>query len=143
MTTVVYRDGVLAADRRITHGRYIDSDACNKLFRTPDGWIGAFCGGAAAGNAFGMWALGDRDKPAPKGNYTGILVSPKRTVYEFECGLPLGPLPKPRKNFFYAWGSGGPSALGALHAGADAKKAVLIAQKVDSGSGGGADILTI
>lgn len=140
MTTIVYRDGTLAADRRVSHGDSIVADTYRKVFETHDGWYGAWCGAVVDGHAFQIWADDLRDKPPPKGHYTGVLVSPKGVVHEFENGVIL---PRPRKKKFFAWGSGANTALGALHAGADARKAVLIAQKVDAFSGGGVDSIKI
>ena len=111
MTTIVYSRGLLAADKRVTFGGTIDGDTYRKVFKTPDGWCGAFCGSAADGYAFAEWALGARDEAPPKGDYIGILISPRRVVYEYERGRAL---PKPRKKKFYAWGSGAVAALGAL-----------------------------
>lgn len=140
MTTIVYAGGVLAADRRVTLGDTIVGDTYRKVFVTPDGFLGAWAGSVASGHAFAEWASGSRDTEPPRGQYSGILIGPKGKVYEFEEGRPM---PNPRRAKFYTWGSGSPAALGALHAGADARKAVLIAQKIDSASGGGVDVVKL
>jgi hypothetical protein len=140
VTTVVYSAGTLAADRRVTIGGSICGDSYRKVFTTPDGWLGAWAGGVAAGNEFEAWAKTDRKTKPPTGECIGILVTPKGRVVEYEDGLRI---PNPRRSKFHAWGSGAPAALGALHAGADPRKAVLIAQKVDSASGGGVDVVSL
>ena len=140
MTTIVLVGNTLAADRRVTIGDTVVGDNYKKVFKTPDGWIGAWAGSLADGHAFQAWACGDRDSMPPGGSYAGVLVDTRGRVYEFENGKPL---PNPRKKKFMAWGSGTAAALGALYAGATAKKAVLIAQKIDSASGGGVDEVSI
>lgn len=141
MTTVVYSNGVLAADRRITQGGEIVGDTYKKVFRTQDGWIGAWCGTVTDGYAFAEWAINTtREDMPPRGDYVGILINPKGKVFEFEHGKPL---PATRRRKFYTLGSGGTAALGALYAGASVKKAVQVAQKIDSASGGGVDVIEL
>ena len=140
MTTIVLVGNTLAADRRVTIGDTIVGDDFKKVFKTPDGWIGAWSGSLTGGHAFQSWAFGDREGMPPGGNYDGVLVDVRGRVYNFENGKPL---PNSRKKRFMAWGSGTAAALGALYAGATAKKAVLIAQKIDSASGGGVDEVSI
>lgn len=121
-------------------GREIVGDTFKKVFKTSDGFIGAWCGVATAGQAFVNWANGDRLEHPPRGDYTGILINPKGRVFEFDEGKQL---PAARRRKFYTWGSGGTAALGALHAGASVKKSVQIAQKIDSASGGGVDVIEL
>jgi 20S proteasome alpha/beta subunit len=140
MTTVVYRDGVLAADRRSSFASTVATDSMKKVFRTPDKCLGGFAGSVKFFLPYKEWARGDRQEPAPKGDYVGILVHPDGSIVEYERG---NPIVIERRAPFVAWGSGSTAALGALHAGADARTAVLIAQKVDKGSGGGVDTIKL
>ena len=141
MTTVVFYDGVLAADRRVTMSGEIVADAYRKVGVTHDDWLFAWCGKCADAMTFVEWAHGDRSDKPPKGDYCSLLISPNgKRVFEFEDGKIL---PKARKRKFFALGSGSTAALGALYAGATAKQAVLIAQKIDTSSGGGADTISI
>lgn len=140
MTTIVYAHGVLAADRRVTEGSSIVGDAYRKVSCTPDGWLCAWAGAVADAHQFVEWAHKGRRLSPPKGDYNSVLITPKGEVMEFENGKRL---PNSRRSKFRTWGSGGDAALGALMAGATAKQAVLIAQKIDSCSGGGCDQLKL
>lgn len=132
MTTVVYRDGVLAADSLVTmggalkvHGEY------RKIRRIGDFLVGA-SGGVADCEKFIQWLTSNGDADPPKGEYHALVVSPKGHVREIEGGHAL---PRPRKAQFYAIGSGAPFALAAMYAGADAVTAVKIAAKIDTATG--------
>ena len=140
MTTIAYKDGLLAADSRCT----IDTDAggarvfsCEKLFRKEvlrDGKLQevilATAGDASPGMAFVDWygsglppidnfVLGDAD--------FSVLVLTHDGLFEYDqwChGIKiLDPI--------YAIGSGTKAALGAMHMGAGPKKAVEIACLID------------
>lgn len=81
---------------------------------------------------FNAWAekLKRVPKKAPDGEYEGILVSPKGVVMFVEGGAAWrAAVP------FAATGSGRDAAYGALHMGATAVEAVVVAIKVDNGSG--------
>lgn len=132
MTTIVYRDGVLAADSLATmgdtkiHGRYM------KIRRIGDHLVGT-AGSVADSENFIIWLKsGDVDVPPPKGNYSALIVDPRGRVREIENGSVL---PVPRGAKFFAIGSGAPYALGALYAGATAAEAVKIAAKIDTNTG--------
>lgn len=131
MTTIAYRDGVLAADSLVTlgdtkvHGRYL------KIQRIGEYLVGV-AGGVADCQAFVDWAKSPEDDPPPKGSYSALVIDGKGRLKEVEGG---NPLPKLRGAKFAAIGSGGPFAIAAMYAGASAVDAVKIACKIDTGSG--------
>lgn len=132
MTTLVYRDGVLAADSRITVGdTYLDG--WRKVRRISDGSLVGFTGSLPSGQAFIDWATNGFDGPPPKGEYSGVLISSTGKIVEFEDGSPIA---FPKRSLFQAWGSGRQAALGALHMGATAVEAVKIANKINNTTGG-------
>lgn len=72
-------------------------------------------------------------------NYCTVLLATKESVYLFSnscVGVPLGAIP-------WAAGSGADYALGAMAAGASAKRAVEIAITLDVNSGCGVDVLRL
>lgn len=132
MTTVCYRDGILAGDSLVTvggatkvHGEY------RKVRRIGDHLVGT-SGGVADCERFVNWLMSGEDTEPPKGEYAALVVTPRGRVREVEGGLPL---PSPRKAKFFAIGSGAPFALAAMYAGADAVTAVKIAAKIDTATG--------
>lgn len=132
MTTIAYRDGVLAADSLVTlgdtkvHGRY------HKIVRIGGHLIGTAGSVAACQNFLDWLREGDEDSVPPKGEYKALVVNPKGKVREFEGGSLL---PVPRGAKFYSIGSGAPYALAAMYAGATATEAVKIAAKIDTSTG--------
>ncbi len=141
MTTITYRNGVLAADSRVT----VDSEAggsrnfiCEKLFRKsipgPDGTaeevILATAGDSSSGMVFVDWY--GSGQPPPELLVTGeadftVLILKRDGLYEVDAWCrPIKILDE-----FYAVGSGTKAALGAMHMGASAQRAVEIACRID------------
>jgi ATP-dependent protease HslVU (ClpYQ) peptidase subunit len=132
MTTVVYRDGILAADTLVTQGGAVKVHGeYRKIRRIGDHLVGT-SGGVADCERFVNWLMAGEDAEPPKGEYAAIVVSPNGRVREIEGGHPL---PRPRNAKFFAIGSGAPFALAAMYAGADAVTAVKIAAKIDTATG--------
>lgn len=132
MTTIVYRDGVLASDSLATigetkvHGRY------QKIRRIGDYLVGT-AGSVADGQTFVNWLKhGSEEDPPPNGSYSALIIDPRGRVREIENGSVL---PVPRGAKFFAIGSGAPYALAAMYAGATAAEAVKIAAKIDTSTG--------
>lgn len=136
MTTIAYRDGVVAADGRSTRGGLILPGSCTKLFRLDDGSIVAMVGDVALGYAYRDWlnTPGDREKPDLGDSKIVRFRLGQVSVHERD-GYYVEEAP------FCAWGSGSASALAALHMGASAQEAVQIAMLVDPYSGG--EIITM
>lgn len=134
MTTVVYRDGVLAADSLVTLGETKAHGNMRKISRIHDHLVG-IAGGVADCDEFIQWCKAggaETGTEPPKGQYGAIVVQPNGKVLEFECGRCL---PRMSKTKFYAIGSGAPYALAAMYAGASAVEAVKIAAKIDTNTG--------
>lgn len=156
MTTIVYRDGVMAADSRVVRlgdgvQPVIMPERATKLYRLADGTVAGFSGHFEA-------ALGwlDRAKVGGVEAVAGIDIGLGTSILTATPGhldqfgkqalrmwggvgyydVCISPL-----NGFYALGSGKIAALGALYAGATAERAVEIAALLDFSTGG--EILTM
>jgi hypothetical protein len=137
MTTIVYRDGVMAADSRAYGGTGKELGHKTKIRRLDDGTlIGCSTNQVGLGEAVLDWyARGAKQDDAPKPasvELTFLAVKPNGEGYYASDSFFLsGPLQAP----FFAIGSGAYAAQGALHAGASAERAVEIACLVDVWSG--------
>lgn len=146
MTTIAYRDGILAADSKITYGGAEYVKGYHKIWKSePEGIMVGFTGDVAMGSAFKRWALNTSfakipDCPLDLGRKgcvaDGIIVikltGGKHQVLEYNGGgvIDWGIAP------FLAWGSGWLIAVGALEAGVSAEQAVTIAARRDVFTGG-------
>lgn len=132
MTTIAYRDGVLASDSLATLGDTKAHGHYQKIRRIGDYMVGA-AGSVADSQNFVNWLRsGDEENPPPKGNYSALIIDPRGRVREIENGSVL---PVPRAAKFFSIGSGAPYALAAMYAGATAAEAVRIAAKIDTSTG--------
>lgn len=132
MTTIVYRDGMMAADSQTT----ISTDAggarkfrCEKLYRSKDGKaIIGTAGESFPALKFVRW-YGSGKKPPKElaGTDFTCLVLTSSGLVEYDGHCEPDPVLEP----FYAVGSGAKAALGALHMGATAEQAVEIACRID------------
>lgn len=130
MTTIAYRDGVLAADSMCsTNGTYLAS--VDKIHRLDDGRIVGLCGQSGVCRMVVNWLNGG-EKPvlAADDNLNAIIVNPDGGLALLDKHLVLIPCRAP----FLADGSGREIALGAMAAGATAEHAVEIACRFDNGS---------
>lgn len=137
MTTIVYRDGVVAYDSRCTNGDLITSDKVEKkqvingVVFFLAGYIGDFETLTSA--YFDVDIQNDIKSEGP----CAIVVDSGKV---FLCSIdsPEGSFWKQPLSVFdrYAIGSGSPYAQGAMEMGADAKKAVEVAAKLDVRTGG-------
>lgn len=145
MTTIVYRDGVLAADRRAYSGDRKPVGTKTKIHRADDGTLWGVSTNCVGGDAMlKRWV--DAGCPAPSSDdlkpesFELLLVRPNGEVFLANGNLDLtGPLTAD----YYAAGSGDQYAMGALAMGASAVDAVRIASGLDIWSGGGVDTLTL
>jgi len=131
MTTIAYRNGILAADSRCMLGGWKATYPLPKLFRLKDGSVCGICGDYASGLAFKDWLDSDHSNPRPTLPETTVIqmTSDGVTIHEDGASFPV-------VTEFAAWGSGSPAANGALHMGADAVKAVQVAAMLDDSTGG-------
>lgn len=133
MTTIVYRNGVMASDSAVTDSGGMVGET-DKVFRVRGHLVGG-CGSLGAVLAFVEWfrAGADPDKrPKMDDAFDTLVVTPEGVVNWYDCELIASEFRAP----FHAIGSGHKIALGALHMGASARQAVKIACMVDNASGG-------
>lgn len=134
MTSIAYRDGVLAADSGVqSRGTRIGS--VQKVFKAKDGSLLAYAGDANLAADVAEWVDGGlRHDSVPDTADRGTIlwVQPDGSVHIIDGGGKPYPVEAP----FYAEGSGEDLALGAMAAGASAVQAIEIAIHFDSGSSG-------
>ena len=129
MTTIAYKDGIIAADSRATWGDGF-AETCQKLFRMRGGphkgEIVATAGACSPGMVFVDWYENPR-KPRPKIQFEEeafiCMVLNWAGLYSVDDHCRLIKVMEP----FYATASGGNFAMGAMAAGASAEQAVEIA----------------
>lgn len=135
MTTVAYRNGVIASESRVTQDDMIVPSHQPKIFRLPDGTLFGWCGTLCIALQMLQYMLDDDAKECPtwRDNTEVIHIDEKGRVrtYEGIAGVWI-----PARAPYVAIGSGSPYAYGAMAAGADAIAAVKIAKKFDTSSGG-------
>jgi ATP-dependent protease HslVU (ClpYQ) peptidase subunit len=144
VTTIAYRNGIVAADSRVT----TDSEAggsrafkCVKLFRKEVRINGitvpvilAAAGEAFSGELFVEKFNGESVDDVTRDNFimgdadfTVLIITELNEIFEVDKWCHMVPVDEE----FYAIGSGAKAALGAMHMGASAKRAVEIACKID------------
>lgn len=147
MTTIVYRDGVLAADTQIAEGDFLYPLLCHKVIRVEraDGSVSliAGCGSMVHSKALEEWIISDtREGPQPEDEKADDAV-----IVEFNRGLDgkvmLYSYGGDTGKFwsieipvdaYHAIGVGAPYAYGALAMGASAIQAVRAASKFSAGT---------
>lgn len=145
MTTIVYRNGVMAGDRRAYGGDKTPIGSKKKIHRLADGTLfGVSSNNVGADRLLRRWV--EEGCPAVGPDYLKpdsfelLLIRENGEVF-FACNnLELtGPL----EAEFYAIGSGSQYALGAMSMGAGPERAAGIAAELDIWSGDGIDALTL
>lgn len=135
MTTIVYRDGVMAGDGRETiieerESSYVDNDDSVKVFRLKDGRL--FGAAKTSENIYRLHESLIKGFAPPKmEDVNGLLIDLRGRIWFFE-----GVTWRQVKQKYYAIGSGARFALPALDAGATAVQACKIGIKRDPYSGG-------
>ena len=135
MTTIAYRDGILAADGRMTYGDTIFTDHTKKIHRLSDGALFALCGDVSYVQPM-LDSLEDDEVDLPEvsegSSFTAVIVERdgKLRLYEGRGGFITLDAP------YYAFGSGEEYAIGAMDMGASAQDAVRVACGRDLGTGG-------
>jgi 20S proteasome alpha/beta subunit len=142
VTTIAYRDGVLAADTRGYAGDARPLGQKSKIERLEDGTlIGVSSSIPGGGETVRRWYADGRpnDIELPA-NFTMIAISREGDVF-YAKDMPhlSGPLRAP----YFAIGSGADFALGALEAGMSAKGSVLLACRLDVWSDEPVEILEL
>lgn len=132
MTTVAFRDGVMAADSACHDGSTF-THRLQKIHRMPNGALAAFAGDVEQAMALFDWLKGGQRGRKPKSRDVSVLyVTPQRKILHYNGGRKAHVIAEP----FYCIGSGADIAFGAMFAGADAKTAVRAAIKRDAFSRG-------
>jgi len=151
MTTIAYRDGVIAADTQETwdDGSFTP---CKKIYRISssdaeiDGHIVALAGGSYSAEVFLEWyENGDWNDPPDLVNldadedFEALVVKNDGTLWTCNRLFAFIPI----KVDYFAMGSGGKAALGAMAVGATADEAVRAAMKHDCYTGGKVQTLKV
>jgi 20S proteasome alpha/beta subunit len=137
MTTIAFKDGIVAYESRITEGSLIADDNINKMTKV-DGLTFFLCGDVAGEQALiRSYVTGEvTDEDAENATYSMAWVVDGGIIYRLlivDGELFTEPQ---RQGNIVAMGSGSHFALGAMDAGASAKEAVKIAIGRDVSSGG-------
>ena len=132
MTTVAYRDGILASDSQVTDAGMRSSQ--KKIWRLK-GCAIAVTGDVYPAMRFVEWYKTQQDTPNIEGDFECIIAKPGGILISMDGNLTPLRL-KLMKGGFFAFGSGRDYAIGAMRMGADAKTAVRIACEYDCNSGG-------
>ena len=134
MTTIAYRDGILAADTLLTIGN-LRSGTIDKIGRTENGGLWGVSGSAQGIGSCQEWLKRRKGNP-PKFDGCFILIEPDGSWREWWGDGWISPT-DPQA----AWGSGEAIARGAMFAGASAPVAVAAAIELDTLSGGDVVVL--
>jgi ATP-dependent protease HslVU (ClpYQ) peptidase subunit len=135
MTTIAYRDGIIASDSQATQG--IVKSRIRKMWKLSKGIL-AVAGDYNQGMSLLTWMVAslaspDGEEPGPPDlSETGAFFLTKKGLYMYD----QSPMPILIEEPFYAIGSGQELALGAMTMGASAKEAVKVASKWDVNTGG-------
>lgn len=148
MTTIAYRDGIMAAEGKMTLGDMVIKLDTEKVFWVNNHLVGV-CGRARAINTFVSWLqkqtdyhivnseVGDLVDLIPPvleddEGYTSLVVTPSRQVLMYEGNTPIDM----GVDVPMSVGSGSCFALAAMKAGNSAEEAVKVACELDVYSGG-------
>ena len=139
ITTIAYRNGILAADTQAEAGGWIVPGEVGKIRRIDADTVAAVTGDWGCIEPWLKWYAGDRSSPYDLGEDSRIILAHARdglTIYQgkgwFKVTAP-----------FAAWGSGWPAAVAAMHMGADAKRAIEVAMLCDPSTGGEVQVVPV
>ena len=142
MTTIAYRDGVMAGDRKVTEGDFAWAEM-RKVFRRRDGCLIGGCGNTTILQRYVDWFVdGERGfKPSlgVKDEDAEFLVVRANGKVEFHDRNGVHQL----QGKFFAVGSGCTAALGAMAMGATARQAVRVASRYDVNTGCGMHVVEL
>jgi len=137
MTVIVYRDGVMAADRSIWLGGGVVAGEMRKITRMANGALLACAGSQSTSTMFANWLQKSGDRPAVvnENGFRALQVHPDGAVTLWDELLQPTTYEAP----FYVCGVQSAFTLGALYANASAEEAVrLTLRYTDMGSSQGA-----
>ena len=135
MTTIAFRDGVMATDSLVTDGSNIYRGTTKKIYRIGDSLL-SMCGNLGLFDVMVDWVsrgmpLGDLPNVGNESDFAAMLVSRDRLV-----GFTEKFRIQEHTAEFHAMGSGNEIALGAMAMGATAEQAVETACRFDVYSAG-------
>lgn len=143
MTVIAWDGKTLAADKLMCHGA--TKQTTTKIFRHGPELL-AITGNLSIGLEVMEWyKAGAIDKDYPAGNRSEnagaslVIIKRQGTVVKYESS----PIPFTVEGEFCAFGSGDESALVAMACGCDARKAVELTCRFNTGCGNGIDALTL
>lgn len=144
MTTIAYRDGVMAGDRRVTEDSLVAFEMRKVFKRKSDGALVGGVGNTTILQRYVDWFLdGERGfKPnmgLTKDDETCVIVARPSGKVEYHDRNGIQPI----LGKFFAIGSGASAALGALEMGATARQAVRVASKYDTNTGNGFHVVEL
>lgn len=131
MTTIAYRDGVIAADTGLTLGSSRTICTVTKIARNSKGDLVGVCGGATFGGQFLTWFVNGEElskRPSFEKDEDRTIVIRRNGEIEIHEVGGFYPIPKAP---YFAIGAGRHEALGAMFVGADAETAVRAAMAHD------------
>lgn len=137
MTTIAFRDGVLAADSLVTNGNGWCGEV-DKIGRAPKGGLWGISGSLCYLDGYLKWLANEEGEPLAAKETSLILVRSDGAVREW-CEVGWVDVRAP----FYAFGSGEQYAMGAMASGASAEASVRIAARYDTKSGGEITVLKL
>lgn len=132
MTTIAVNRDMMVSDSKVT----MEAATQDRVYQSQKIWVlknGDIMGCAGSNNdieAFTKWYGSKKKKPRLQ-DLEVVVLSTKGTIHAFDETCTKDTITGP----FYAIGSGGQAALGAMEAGADITKAVEIACRIDPSSG--------
>lgn len=133
MTTIAYKDGVIAYDSRTSAGSVITNDNAEKHYER-DGIHFFMCGSLCDYDAFFSVFSGAKTDYSPDVSCLAVIDGRVYVCsHDSEKGVWKSPIDMAQS---YAIGSGSEFAWGAMDCGATAAQAIRIAMKRDSGTGG-------
>lgn len=145
MTTIAYRDGVMASDSLAVMAGYVKIGGTPKVFRIKGCLVG-LTGTARLIRMFTDWFEANymennlppiapdltKDSPGQDDSINAYVVLPNGKIWRYESGA----APYPVVAAFVAGGSGSDFAIGAMDRGATAAQAVAVAAKYDVNTAG-------
>lgn len=140
MTTIVYRDGVLAGDRGAHLGEIRLPERERKVFRLRDGRLYAYAGPMGWGELLLRYLNKRGPKPHVTDDFDAILIGRDGSISAYEKG---DVFVRSRRCPYVARGSGARFAYAAFAGGATAVEAVRLAARLDPWTFGGVEFLRL
>lgn len=146
MTVIVYRDGMMAADRQSTMSGVRAYQVTKIMRRESDGALIGVCGEASLAAAFMRWFLSGEEGASPSLHASldehktalALIVRPDGAIEEHSAGGWATV-----EGEFFAYGSGLEAAIAAMHMGADAHRAVEVTNLTVTSCGLGVDTVRL